>query len=236
MITNQNICQKLRILTWLCVSLLTHHSWHITLDIVLLACHSWYVSWLFTLNSTLLPSSCHPWVVTLNFSILTHTSLFVTFYMLLWTYSLLTCHSWNVTLGLSPVDLSQDLTGQYGTYVNDLCGNLGRFCNCQKPNSTKSKVRFDTKITLHPTTTTTANSMSTISQLILTRCWWNFKGSFLGSSRTDSNYQVDICPGNICPGNICPGNICPGNIGPGNICSYLEYLSCYWPDLDKTLN
>ena len=65
-----------------------------------------------------------------------------------------------------------------------------------------------------------SNSMLAISQLLLARFWWNFKGSFLGASRTDSNYQVDICPGNICPGNICP---------------YQEYLSCYWPDFDETL-
>ena len=42
----------------------------------------------------------------------------------------------------------------------------------------------------------------------------------MGASRTDSIYQVDICPGNIFPGDIC---------------SYQEYLSCYWPDLDETL-
>ena len=59
-----------------------------------------------------------------------------------------------------------------------------------------------------------------LSQLLLTRFSWNFKGSFLGASRTDSNSQVDICPGNICPGDICP---------------YQEYLSCYWPDFDETL-
>ena len=62
--------------------------------------------------------------------------------------------------------------------------------------------------------------MSAISQLLLARIWWNFKGSFLGASRTDSNYQVDICRGNICPGDICP---------------YQEYLSCYWPEFDETL-
>ena len=67
------------------------------------------------------------------------------------------------------------------------------------------------------TTTHHTNSMSAISQLLLTRFWWNFNGRFLGRSRTDSNYQVDICPGNICPDNICP---------------YQEYLSCYWPDFD----
>ena len=63
--------------------------------------------------------------------------------------------------------------------------------------------------------------MSALSQLLLARFWQNFKGSFLGASRTDSNNQVDICPGNICPGNICP---------------YQEYLSCYWPDFNETLN
>ena len=70
-----------------------------------------------------------------------------------------------------------------------------------------------------PPPPTTKNSMSAISQQLLTRFWLNFKGSFLGASRTDSNYQVDTCPGNICPGDICP---------------YQEYLSCYWPDFDKT--
>ena len=63
------------------------------------------------------------------------------------------------------------------------------------------------------TTTTTANSMSAKSPLLLARFWWNFKGSFLGASRTDSNYQVSICPGNISPGDNCP---------------YQGYLSCYW--------
>ena len=84
----------------------------------------------------------------------------------------------------------------------------------------------------------------------------------MGTSRTDSNYQVDICSGNICPGDICPnqeylscywlnfnqtlkvgsffkgrnfyGDNCPGNRGPGVICPYQQYLSCYWPDFDKT--
>ena len=63
-------------------------------------------------------------------------------------------------------------------------------------------------------------SISGISQLLLTWFWWNFKCSFLRASRTDSNYQVDICTCNICPGDICP---------------YQEYPSCYWPDVDKTL-
>ena len=64
------------------------------------------------------------------------------------------------------------------------------------------------------------NSMSVISQLLLTRFWRNFKRRFMGLSWTDFN-----CHSNICPGNICPGDICP----------YQEYLSCYWPDFDQTL-
>ena len=44
-------------------------------------------------------------------------------------------------------------------------------------------------------------------------------GSFLGTSQTDSNYQVDICPGDICHGDICP---------------YQEYLHCLWPNYDET--
>ena len=72
--------------------------------------------------------------------------------------------------------------------------------------------------TPHPPHT---NSISAISQLLLTRFWWNFKGRFLWTFRTDSNCQGDICLRNICPRNICP---------------YQEYLSCYWPDFDETLN
>ena len=64
------------------------------------------------------------------------------------------------------------------------------------------------------------NSMSAISQLLLTRFWRNFKHRFMGLSWTDFNYRSNICPGNICPGNIC---------------LYQEYLSCYWPDFDTTL-
>ena len=67
---------------------------------------------------------------------------------------------------------------------------------------------------------THTNSMSAISQLLLTRFWWNFKGRFLWTFRTDSNCQGDICPRNICPRDIC---------------QYQEYLSCYWPDFDETL-
>ena len=63
-------------------------------------------------------------------------------------------------------------------------------------------------------------SISGISQLLQTWFWWNFKGKFLGTSRTDSNCPTDIFPGIFCPGDICP---CQG------------YLSCYWPDFDQTL-
>ena len=62
--------------------------------------------------------------------------------------------------------------------------------------------------------------MPEISQLLLALFLPNIKGRFLGTSRTDSNYYSDICPGNICPGNICP---------------YQQYLSCYRPDFDQTL-
>ena len=61
-------------------------------------------------------------------------------------------------------------------------------------------------------------SISGISPLLLTRFWWNFKGSFLGTTRTDSNYQVNICLGKIWPCDICP---------------YLEYLSCYRLNCDQ---
>ena len=57
------------------------------------------------------------------------------------------------------------------------------------------------------------NSMSVISQVLLTQFWWNFKYRFLGTSRTYSN-----CHGYICPGNICPHNICP----------YQEYQYKFW--------
>ena len=83
-------------------------------------------------------------------------------------------------------------------------------------------VGFDNKMTLQtpPPPPQHRNSISAISQLLLTRFWWNFKGRFLWTFRTDSNCQGDICPCNICPRNICP---------------YQEYLSCYWPDFDETL-
>ena len=60
-----------------------------------------------------------------------------------------------------------------------------------------------------------------IISAIITRFWPNFKGRFLETFRTDFKCHSDICPGNICPGDIC---------------RYQPYLSCYWPDLDQTLN
>ena len=70
-----------------------------------------------------------------------------------------------------------------------------------------SKVGCDTKMTLihhhHPPPTHT-NSMSAISQLLLTWFWWNFKGKCLGTSRTDSNCHCNIYPDNICPGDFWP--------------------------------
>ena len=55
-----------------------------------------------------------------------------------------------------------------------------------------------------------------ISQLLLARFWSNFKQRVLGAYTTDYNCHRRICPGNICP--------------------YQQYLSCYWPDFDQTLN
>ena len=50
-----------------------------------------------------------------------------------------------------------------------------------------------------------------ISELLLTQFWPNLKGRFMGPSSTDS---------------ICHGDICP----------YQKYISCYWSDVDQTLN
>ena len=55
-----------------------------------------------------------------------------------------------------------------------------------------------------PPPPTHTNSKSAISQLLLTRFWWNLKGRLQGTSRADSNCHSDICPGNICLGHICP--------------------------------
>ena len=99
--------------------------------------------------------------------------------------------------------------------------------NCQDPNSTSTQQQFnqswvwhENDFKYHPTPPHHTNSMSVISQLLLTQFWPNFKDSFLGLSWTDSNCHSDICPGNICQGDICP---------------YQEYLSCYWPDFYQTL-
>ena len=112
---------------------------------------------------------------------------------------------------------------------------FGRLKKCKKIRKTPSQPKLNSTSTLHnlswvrhkndftnhPTITSPhTNSMSAISQLLLTRFWWNFKGRFLWTCRTDSNCQGDICPHNICPCDICP---------------YQEYLSSYWPDFDETL-
>ena len=55
-------------------------------------------------------------------------------------------------------------------------------------------------------------------QLLLARFGSNFKQ---GTYTTDYNRHHAICTGDICPGDICP---------------YQQYLSCYWPDLNQTLN
>ena len=91
-------------------------------------------------------------------------------------------------------------------------------------NNNSTKVGFDMKMTLHtthhPTPPPHRNSISVISQLLLTRFTPNFKGRFLGPFWTDLYCHCDICLGNICHGDICP---------------YEEYLICYWSDFDQTL-
>ena len=64
-------------------------------------------------------------------------------------------------------------------------------------------------------------SISAISQLILARFGSNFKQRVLGTYTTDYNCHYAICPDNICPMDICP---------------YQQYIICYWPNLDQTLN
>ena len=59
-------------------------------------------------------------------------------------------------------------------------------------------------------------SISGISQLLLSQFRPNFKSRFLGLSGTEVNFHSNICPSNICP--------------------YQEYLSCYLPNFDPTLN
>ena len=59
-------------------------------------------------------------------------------------------------------------------------------------------------------------SISAISQLLQALFGLNFKQRVLGIHTTDYNCHHDICPSNICP--------------------YQQYLSCYRPYLDQTLN
>ena len=120
-----------------------------------------------------------------------------------------------------------------------------------------STVGFYTKMTLHHHHHHHyhhTNSMSAISQLLLAQFWWNFKGSFLGASRTDSlswwhlsisgisqllltwfwwnlkgSFLGPYLTNSNCHGDICPCNICAGDIYP-----YQIYLSCYWPNFDQT--
>ena len=58
------------------------------------------------------------------------------------------------------------------------------------------------------------------AQLLLTRCWPNFKGLFLEPSLTDANHYGVIYPVNICPRDIF---------------LYQEYLNCYQLNCDQTL-
>ena len=86
------------------ISLLTFHSWDIIIDILLLMCKSF-----FFFNFILLLFSCYFWFVTLDFTLDT---------------SLLTNNSCLISL-----HLSWERTWLYGTVVNNLHGNLGRFYN-----------------------------------------------------------------------------------------------------------
>ena len=94
---------------------------------------------------------------------------------------------------------------------------------CQNPNSTSTKEQFnkswvwlENDFAHHPPHHHT-NSMSVISQLLLTRFWWNFKRRFMGLSWTDFN-----CCSNICPGNICQGDICPHKLNVCNISAVIN--------------
>ena len=92
---------------------------------------------------------------------------------------------------------------------------------CQNPNLTSTQQLGFTRKWLY-TTHHHRNSMSAISQLLLTRFWWKLKGRFLGTSKTDSRFMVTFVQAS---GIICSHNIFP----------YQEYLSCYWPDYDEIL-
>ena len=99
--------------------------------------------------------------------------------------------------------------------------------------------------------------MSAISQQLLTRFWWNFKGRFLGISLTMSQWHLSrhhmswrylsisttsqlllTQLGQNFKGGFlgtsrtdfnCHGDICLCNICPGDILSYQEYLR-FWPN------
>ena len=81
--------------------------------------------------------------------------------------------------------------------------------NCHNPDSTttqfKSWVWHENNFT-PPPPPTTRNSTSSIFQLLLTRFWPNFKGSFLGPFLTDANCHDNICPGNIWTRMPWPGS------------------------------
>ena len=77
------------------------------------------------------------------------------------------------------------------------------------------RLKLNTKIGVH-THHHHTNSHAAISQLLLAQFGSNFKQRVLGTYTTDYNCHTDICPVEICP--------------------YQLYLSCYWLDLDQTLN
>ena len=118
------------------------------------------------------------------------------------------------------LDMYRSLATFWGPVLYKIHFMVSRYYFLSKPqlnhNSTWPNITLvglDMKMTLHTPyhPTTNRNSMSAISQLLLTRFWWDYKCRFLGTSRTDSNCHGDICPGNICPSDIC---------------GYQEYLSC----------
>ena len=57
-------------------------------------------------------------------------------------------------------------------------------------------------------------SITGIFQLLLIKCWPNFKCRFLQPSLIEANCHGDLCPGNICP--------------------YQQYLSYCWSNFDQT--
>ena len=67
-------------------------------------------------------------------------------------------------------------------------------------------------------------SRSGISQLLLTRFWQNFNGSFLGPCLTNA-----ICHKNICLGNICSCDICSDQ-------QYLRFFLDYFFNIDSDIN